>query len=175
MVQKKICMLGAFAVGKTSLVTRFVDSSFSEKYHTTMGVRIEKKALQLGGKEWHLIIWDLAGEDEFLQIRSSYLRGSSGYLLVVDGTRRATLDAAVKMQQRVRDTIGDVPFVFMLNKSDLADEWEIAERTIEALSKRGWTWLKASAKTGAGVRGSLFNPGRQDDGGVNVRASLASG
>ena len=151
MVQKKICMLGAFAVGKTSLVTRFVDSSFSEKYHTTMGVRIEKKALQLGGKEWHLIIWDLAGEDEFLQIRSSYLRGSSGYLLVVDGTRRATLDAAVKMQQRVRDTIGDVPFVFMLNKSDLADEWEIAERTIEALSKRGWTWLKASAKTGAGV------------------------
>jgi small GTP-binding protein len=151
MVQKKICMLGAFAVGKTSLVTRFVDSSFSEKYHTTMGVRIEKKALQLGGKEWHLIIWDLAGEDEFLQIRSSYLRGSSGYLLVADGTRRATLDAAVKMQQRVRDTIGDVPFVFMLNKADLADEWEIAERTIEALSKRGWTWLKASAKTGAGV------------------------
>jgi small GTP-binding protein len=151
MVQKKICMLGAFAVGKTSLVTRFVDSSFSEKYHTTMGVRIEKKALQLGGKEWHLIIWDLAGEDEFLQIRSSYLRGSSGYLLVADGTRRATLDAAVKMQQRVRDTIGDVPFVLMLNKSDLADEWEIAERTIEALSKRGWTWLKASAKTGAGV------------------------
>jgi small GTP-binding protein len=112
---------------------------------------LRKKTLQLGGKEWHLIIWDLAGEDEFLQIRSSYLRGSSGYLLVADGTRRATLDAAVNMQQRVRDTIGDVPFVFMLNKSDLADEWEIAERTIEALSKRGWTWLKASAKTGAGV------------------------
>ena len=151
MVQKKICMLGAFAVGKTSLVTRFVDSSFSEKYHTTIGVRIEKKALQLGGKEWHLIIWDLAGEDEFLQIRSSYLRGSSGYLLVADGTRRATLEAAVKMQQRVRDTIGDVPFVLMLNKSDLADEWEVAERTIEALSKGEWTWLKASAKTGAGV------------------------
>ena len=151
MVQKKICMLGAFAVGKTSLVTRFVDSMFSEKYHTTVGVRIDKKALQLGGKEWHLIIWDLAGEDEFLQIRPSYLRGSSGYLLVADGTRRATLDAAEIMQQRVRDTIGDVPFVLMLNKSDLVDEWEVAERTIEALSKRGWTWLKASAKTGAGV------------------------
>jgi len=151
MVQKKICMLGAFAVDKTSLVTRFVDSMFSEKYHTTVGVRIDKKALQLGGKEWHLIIWDLAGEDEFLQIRPSYLRGSSGYLLVADGTRRATLDAAEIMQQRVRDTIGDVPFVLMLNKSDLVDEWEVAERTIEALSKRGWTWLKASAKTGAGV------------------------
>jgi small GTP-binding protein len=151
MVQKKICMLGPFAVGKTSLVTRFVDSIFSETYHTTVGVRIEKKVLQLGGKEWHLIIWDLAGEDEFLQIRPSYLRGSSGYLLVADGTRRATLDAAVTMQQRVRDTIGDVPFVLMLNKSDLVDEWEVAERTVAALSARGWTWLKASAKTGAGV------------------------
>ena len=151
MGQKKICMLGAFAVGKTCLVTRFVDSIFSEKYHTTVGVHIEKKALQLGGKEWHLIIWDLAGEDEFLQIRPSYLRGSSGYLLVADGTRRGTFDAAVQIQQRVRDTIGDVPFVLMLNKSDLADEWEVAERTIEALSKRGWTWLKTSAKTGAGV------------------------
>ncbi len=98
-----------------------------------------------------MIIWDLAGEDEFLQFRPSYLRGSSGYLLVADGTRRATLDAAVRMQQRARNTIGDVPFVLMLNKSDLADEWEVAERTVEALSRRGWTWLKASAKTGAGV------------------------
>jgi small GTP-binding protein len=151
MVQKKICMLGGFAVGKTSLVTRFIDSSFSEKYYTTVGVRIEKKALQLDGKEWHLIVWDLAGEDEFLQIRPSYLRGSSGYLLVADGTRRATLDAAMKIQQRVRDTIGDVPFVLMLNKSDLTDEWEVTERTIGALSRMGWTWLKTSAKTGAGV------------------------
>ena len=175
MVQKKICMLGAFAVGKTSLVTRFVDSSFSEKYHTTMGVRIEKKVLQLGGKEWHLIIWDLAGEDEFLQIRSSYLRGSSGYLLVADGTRRATLDAAVKMQQRVRDTIGDVPFVFMLNKSDLADEWEIAERSHRSPVKKGLDLAESERQDRCRCRGSLFNPGRQDDGGVNVRASLASG
>jgi small GTP-binding protein len=151
MMQKKICMLGGFAVGKTSLVTQFIDSSFSEKYYTTVGVRIEKKALQLDGKEWHLIVWDLAGEDEFLQIRPSYLRGSSGYLLVADGTRRATLDAAMKIQQRVRDTIGDVPFVLMLNKSDLTDEWEVTERTIGALSRMGWTWLKTSAKTGAGV------------------------
>ncbi len=151
MVQKKICLLGAFAVGKTSLVTRFVDNSFSEKYHTTVGVRIEKKALRLGGKEWHMIIWDLAGEDEFLQIRPSYLRSSAGYLLVADGTRRDTLDVAVKIQQHVRDTIGDVPFVLLLNKSDLTDEWEVAEGTIDSLSKRGWTWLKASAKTGAGV------------------------
>lgn len=151
MIQKKICMVGAFAVGKTSLVARFVESIFSEKYHTTVGVKISKKALQVGDQEWHLILWDLAGEDEFLQIRTSYLRGSAGYLLVVDGTRRATLDTAVSIQQRIVDTVGNIPFVVLFNKSDLTNEWEIANDAFEELSHKDWSWLKASAKTGAGV------------------------
>ena len=151
MIQKKICMVGAFAVGKTSLVARFVESIFSEKYHTTVGVKISKKALQVGDQEWHLILWDLAGEDEFLQIRTSYLRGSAGYLLVVDGTRRATLDTAVSIQQRIVDTVGNIPFVVLFNKSDLTNEWEITNDAFEELSHKDWAWLKASAKTGAGV------------------------
>ena len=151
MMQKKICMVGAFAVGKTSLVARFVESIFSEKYHTTVGVKISKKALQVGDQEWHLILWDLAGEDEFLQIRTSYLRGSAGYLLVVDGTRRATLDTALSIQQRIVDTVGNIPFVVLFNKSDLTNEWEIANDAFEELSHKDWSWLKASAKTGEGV------------------------
>jgi len=151
MIQKKICMVGAFAVGKTSLVARFVESIFSEKYHTTVGVKISKKALNVGDQEWHLILWDLAGEDEFLQIRTSYLRGSAGYLLVVDGTRRATLDTAMSIQQRIVDTVGNIPFVVLFNKSDLTNEWEIANDAFEELSHKDWSWLKASAKTGEGV------------------------
>ena len=151
MIQKKICMVGAFAVGKTSLVARFVESIFSEKYHTTVGVKISKKALQVGDQEWHLILWDLAGEDEFLQIRTSYLRGSAGYLLVVDGTRRATLDTAMSIQQRIVDTVGNIPFVVLFNKSDLTNEWEIANDAFAELSQKDWSWLKASAKTGEGV------------------------
>jgi len=151
MIQKKICMVGAFAVGKTSLVARFVESIFSEKYHTTVGVKISKKALQVGAQEWHLILWDLAGEDEFLQIRTSYLRGSAGYLLVVDGTRQATLDTAMSIQQRIVDAVGNIPFVVLFNKSDLTNEWEIAHDAFDELSHKGWSWLKASAKTGEGV------------------------
>ena len=151
MIQKKICMLGAFAVGKTSLVARFVESIFSEKYLTTVGVKISKKALQVGNQEWQLMLWDLAGEDEFLQLHLSYLRGSSGYLLVVDGTRRATLDTAVSMQQRAATAVGNVPFVVLFNKSDLENEWEMGNDAFEELSRRGWPWLKTSAKTGGGV------------------------
>src|SRR4029453_515125 len=95
MIQKKICMIGAYAVGKTSLVTRFVESIFSTKYLTTVGVKINKKTITLDGKEITLILWDLHGEDEFQKLRLSYLRGSSGYILVADGTRRDTLEKVI--------------------------------------------------------------------------------
>src|SRR5712691_1656621 len=134
MISKKICMVGAFAVGKTSLVARFVDNMYSDKYQTTVGVKISKKALHVDDQEWHLLLWDLAGEDDFMQIRTSYLRGSHGYLLVVDGTRRATLDMAVSIQQRIVDAEGDKPFVVLFNKSDLTNEWDMANDAFEELS-----------------------------------------
>ena len=151
MIQKKICMLGAFAVGKTSLVARYVKSIYSDKYQTTVGVKVEKKMLQVHGQEWNLIIWDLAGEDEFMQIRLSYLRGSAGYLLVADGTRRSTLDAALSIQGRVQDALGQVPFVLVLNKADLVEEWELDNDITAELSRRGWTCVKASAKMNLAV------------------------
>jgi small GTP-binding protein len=155
MIQKKICMVGAFAVGKTSLVVRFVESHFSDRYLTTVGVKISKKVLQVGAQEWQLVLWDLAGEDEFLQIRTSYLRGSSGYLLVVDGTRRATFDTALSIQQRITAAVGDIPFVVLFNKSDLESEWDMGHEAMEELTQRGWPWLKTSAKTGAGVEAAF--------------------
>ncbi|MFN6951418.1 MAG: Rab family GTPase, partial [Albidovulum sp.] len=86
MIQKKICLLGAFAVGKTSLVARFVRSTFSDKYLTTVGVKIDRKDLDLPGTPVTLMLWDLAGEDEFNTVQMSYLRGSAGLLIVADGT-----------------------------------------------------------------------------------------
>jgi small GTP-binding protein len=151
MLQKKICMVGAFATGKTSLIARFVTSIFSEAYQTTVGVKIDKKILKLDGKELTLILWDLHGEDDFQKVRMSYLRGSSGYLLVVDGTRRNTLDKALELQQRVEETIGKVPFILVINKLDLIHEWEIDSRELDELINKGWHLLKTSAKTGLGV------------------------
>jgi small GTP-binding protein len=144
-------MVGAFAVGKTSLVARFVKSIFSDKYLTTVGVKIDKKSLSVGDQEMTLILWDLAGEDEFLQLRTSYLRGSAGYFLVADGTRRATLDKAVELQQRAENEIGRAPFILLINKSDLKSEWEIQDWEIAALTQKGWVVFETSAKTGANV------------------------
>jgi hypothetical protein len=157
MIQKKVCMVGAFAVGKTSMVARFVRSIFSEKYHTTVGVKIDKKTVQVEEKAVNLIVWDLYGEDEFQKIRLSYLRGSAGYILVADGTRRATLDIAFALQKSVEEAIGNVPFVLVMNKADLTTEWEVEDTVIAALRKQGWLVIIGSAKTGQGVEEAFLS------------------
>jgi small GTP-binding protein len=152
MLQKKICMLGSFSVGKTSLVKRFVESIFSERYLTTVGVKIDKKAVAAGGGEMTLMLWDLYGEDEYQKIRMSYLRGASGYLLVADGTRPATLDKALAIAEEAEKTFGPTPYVIALNKCDLTAEWGIsAEREASIGAGVGGAVVRTSAKTGEGV------------------------
>src|SRR5215469_13875373 len=138
MLQKKVCMLGTFAVGKTSLVRRFVESVYSDSYHTTIGVKIDKKIIHIAGhKEVILVLWDIYGADEFQQVRMSYLRGMAGCLLVVDGTRRATLDEALAFEEKVRHVSGRAPSVIVINKSDLADEWEVEAEHLEVIERGG--------------------------------------
>ena len=151
MIQKKICMVGAFGVGKTSLVARFVRSIFSDKYLTTLGVKIDKKALNVGGQNVTLILWDLAGEDALTQIKSTQLRGSSGYILVADGCRASTLQTAIDLKSRAEAELGPVPFTCVVNKADLRASWEVDGGALDRLSALGWPLLLTSAKTGEGV------------------------
>jgi hypothetical protein len=151
MIQKKVCLLGTSGVGKTSLVARFVRSIFSDKYLTTVGVKIDKKNLQVDGEEVTLVIWDLAGDDDFQRLQTSYLRGTSGYLLVADGTRRVTLDQALELQERVAQNLGGVPFILALNKADLTTQWEVDEARMQSLAATNFPLMKTSAKEGSGV------------------------
>jgi small GTP-binding protein len=152
MVEKrKICMLGAAGVGKSSLVGRFVRRVFTDVYRTTVGVVIDKRPVEHAGRAVDLIVWDLNGEDEFQSVQPAYLRGAAGYFLVVDGTRRSTVDSALVLQSRARATIGSVPFVLVLNKIDLTASWELTARDLEALERQGWLVARTSARTGDGV------------------------
>ncbi len=155
-IKKKFCTLGAYAVGKTSLMARFVKSIFSEKYLTTIGVKIDKKVVEIDGNPITLALWDLAGEDEYLQARTSYLRGAAGYLLVVDRTRPDTLTKAIELKERVDVELGEIPFVLVFNKSDLLDDLQITAAQIEQLRQDGWDVLETSAKTGQGVEDAFM-------------------
>lgn len=150
-LQKKICMLGGFSVGKTSLVKRYVQSVFSETYLTTVGVKIDKKTVELPGRTVNLILWDLAGEDDIASLRMSYLRGAAGYVLVADGTRSSTLEVAVSLRRRVEADFGGLPFVLLLNKNDLPERWAISDAEVEDLRRSGWWVRSSSARTGEGV------------------------
>ena len=151
MIQKKICMLGSFAVGKTSLVAQFVHSIYRDQYLTTVGVKIDKKLVRVGDDEVSLILWDLHGEDEFQKIRTAYLRGSSGFIFVADGTRKSTLEKVDELHRSAFDAVGEVPFVVLVNKADLEPEWDVDREALEAVAARGWQVQRTSAKTGLGV------------------------
>jgi small GTP-binding protein len=160
MLQKKVCMLGSFSVGKTSLVRRFVESIFDETYHTTIGVKVDKKIVSVSGEALTLMLWDIYGEDVFQKMRMSYLRGMAGYLLVVDGTRRQTLDDALALNERIVQEIGKLPAVMVLNKDDLKDQWEIDSAQEATLAENGWTVRHTSAKTGQAVENVFLHLGQ---------------
>ena len=154
MLQKKICMLGAFSVGKTSLIQRFVSSLFDDKYLTTVGVKIDKKVVELPDKTMMLMIWDLAGEDDYNSLKLSHLRGASGYILVVDGTRPKSLEVAIEVHKRAQEALVDAHFIIALNKADLTDQWMLTDEDMESLKALG-TVVLTSAKNGDNVE-SLF-------------------
>ena len=156
MLKKKICMLGYYGVGKTSLISQFVNQLFSDKYQTTVGVKVDKKTVELEGRDLTLMLWDIAGEEDDTPVKLSYVRGASGYLLVADGRRRKTLDAVVGIQQRVEAEIGRCPFLLLVNKKDERSSWEVEDADLAQLSTRGWTVLETSAKTGENVEGAFL-------------------
>jgi small GTP-binding protein len=151
LLRKKICMIGSYGVGKTSLVRRFVESLFDDRYLTNIGVKIDKKQISAKDADVTLVIWDLAGEDEITTLRLSHLRGAAGYILVADGCRPDSLEKAQELQQRVRGTLGDVPFMLALNKVDLLENWRVPAAELDRLRALGWDCCQTSAKTADAV------------------------
>lgn len=155
MIQKKVCMVGVAGAGKTSLVQQFVQSMFSVKYHSTVGVKIDRKTVSVEGTDVNLLLWDLAGRSGDADISVSYLRGAHGILYVVDGTRRETAEQIYELRDVVRGAIGEVPSLLALNKIDLADQWALAPADEQKLAAAPFHLVRTSAKTGEGVEAAF--------------------
>jgi small GTP-binding protein len=150
-IQKKICLLGDFSVGKTSLVRRFVEGRFDDKYLSTIGVRISRKTLLRPFGTLNLLVWDLAGAQEF-NTQSSYLVGVAAALIVFDLTRRDTLFSCAKYIQQVSAVNRAAPLMFVGNKVDLTLERAVTDEELRKYSEKiGGHYMLTSAKTGAGV------------------------
>jgi len=121
-IAKKICLVGDFAVGKTSLIRRFIDREFSDRYLTTIGVKISRKLIELPSMSVQLVIWDLEGHTRFREISASYLQGASGAIVVADASRQDTVEA---LPNRLHGFLTVNPrsnVAIALNKSDMVEE-----------------------------------------------------
>lgn len=150
MIQKKICILGASGVGKTSLIKQYVEGIFSEKYLTSIGVKIDKKIVesQLGSVQ--LMIWDIEGIDRYCGFQPKYLRGASAFIIVTDKTRSQSLVEGADIFRMVKD-VSDIPGILALNKSDLETTWHWSDAEVEEIKHGFVTSFDTSAKTGQSV------------------------
>lgn len=152
MQSAKVCIVGDFAVGKTSTVERYVSNTFSDKYLTTLGVKVDTYIVDEDDlPPLKLVLWDVAGGERFTQREFAYLRGAAAYLLVADGTRKPTLASALSLSQEITAAFGEHPSLLLLNKVDLEESWELDNDDLALIRQSGLPSLNASAKTGAGV------------------------
>ncbi|MEM9387365.1 MAG: Rab family GTPase [Pseudomonadota bacterium] len=146
----KICLLGDVGVGKTSLVTRFVHGGYSADYLTTVGVKIDTKVVEPPrGSTVKFVIWDIAGTEALSSIDRTYTRGASGFFLVADGTRPASLEVAAGLHDQLDDELKALPFVPIINKRDLAAE--LTDESMARWRQAGFGAITTSARTGENV------------------------
>ncbi|MCK4380925.1 MAG: GTP-binding protein, partial [Candidatus Lokiarchaeota archaeon] len=148
-------IIGDAAVGKTSLINRFVENSFSEDYRATLGANIVRKDVNLDNTKVRLIMWDLAGQEKYRVVRSMYFQGCEGALLVYDVTRYHTLDNINNkwLKDYKKHVKKKGAFILIGNKTDLKDQLVIpTERGKELATKiKASHFIETSAKIGENI------------------------
>jgi len=158
----KICMAGEAAVGKSSLIRRYVLDEYDDRYTATLGTKITKKSLTTkdpngASLSVNMILWDIMGTSTLRELlKEAYYHGAQGILAVADLTRRETLVELDGWARSIRSVAGDIPTFAVVNKTDLEKDRQLTHAEVEAFFRhRGWPWSYSSAKTGAGVEDSF--------------------
>ena len=149
----KICMVGDSAVGKTSLIKKFVLDLFDDSYITTIGTKITKRTIKILDDEttMDMMIWDIMGQTSFRSLlQDAYFYGTHGVLAVVDSTRLDTLENIHEWVDSIRHVVGEVPMIFVANKCDLEHKvtMEMLDKELDRYESK---FMYVSAKTGENV------------------------
>ncbi|MEE9376885.1 MAG: GTP-binding protein [Candidatus Lokiarchaeia archaeon] len=157
----KVIIIGPGAVGKTSLLNRFVHNEFSLKYKLTIGVDFLTKVLEYEPSKFvKLHIWDIGGQEKFKFLHRSFYEGAFGALLVFDLSRHQTFSSMKNWLSEMHSiVINDIPSVIIGNKTDLIPEiGQIIDRSEveEYAKKEGCFYAETSAKTGENVENAFL-------------------
>jgi small GTP-binding protein len=165
--KKKVLILGDGAVGKTSLIRRFVVDKFADEYITTIGTKTTKKdvALDVGGITWNLslMIWDVLGQKGYSEVQNSAFQGAKGVILVYDVSRPETRGSLVDYWiPRLWQVVGRMPMIIFANKIDLAEDANADRLQLEMMGELyQCPTCATSAKTGVGVEEAFLALGRE--------------
>ena len=171
-VEKKVCLLGDFAVGKTSLIRRFVHNAYDDRYLSTLGVKVSKKTVMV--KDFKkkpflkidltLMIWDLVGQKGFQSLKASAYKGTNGAFVVCDLTRPETIDSMEWWLDSLLKVTKQIPLIFLANKLDLTDDVvppELRNKIETIIRKYKGTFYSTSAKTGKDVEAAFQSMGNK--------------
>lgn len=154
LISKKVILTGSFGVGKTSLFNRFLHNQFSERYQTTIGVKVNKKSVFIENKEISLLLWDIAGEVTQDKVPDTYFLGAAGVIYVFDLNRPITYLNIASDMAYLRNKLPFAVFRIIGNKKDL-----LSDEQIDAIKNQvSLPWdILTSAKTGENVEALFLN------------------
>jgi len=149
----KILLIGDSGVGKSCLLLRFADNSWTDTHISTIGVDFKIKTLEIDGKTVKLQIWDTAGQERFRTITSSYYRGAQGIILVYDCTDKESFNNVKQWIGEIeRYACENVNKLLVGNKADLADERQVDTNAAKEFAESyGIPFIETSAKTSYNV------------------------
>ena len=156
----KLILVGNYKVGKTSLIKRFVENMFQESYHSTIGVEISKKDMELSEDTIiNFAIWDLGGQIiQMAPYRRRFYEGAQSALIIIDRTRPDNLKSIDIWHNELKTYVGtDVDIILVGNKSDLTEDIGISEDEIKDIAdEKSFHYILTSAKTGENVHDAFL-------------------
>jgi small GTP-binding protein len=158
MISKKVILTGSFGVGKTSLFNQFIYQQFSDKYLTTIGVKVNKKDLTVDGEDLSILLWDIAGEVAQDKVPASYFLGAGGIIYVIDLSRPMTFRNMKTDIEFLKDLLPDTTIIIVGNKKDLVPAADLEDMAQNLDVKLDFT---TSAKTGENVEALFLELGKR--------------
>ena len=148
----KLILLGDISVGKSSILGRYIDNSFTEDYQCTLQVETKSKIIDIDlNTSVKMNIWDTVGQEKFRHLTKQYFRNCHGAIIVFDLTRKDSFDGVQKWIDELNDFNSNIPILIVGNKSDLIKEREVNEDAIENFVRNKYLYYDVSAKNGSNV------------------------